>query len=426
MLAGAILEQAQKLLDKGIHPLKIADGFEKACDIAIKKLDSIQEEMNMLKNNHQNLRKCAKTALGSKVVSSCQDHFADLAVQAVLHVADLDRKDVNFDLIKIVAKAGGSLADSSFIEGIVLDKDFSHPQMEKEIRDAKVCILTCPFEPPKPKTKHGLEIKSAEDYNKLHEMEQKYFTDMVAKVKDSGANVVLCQWGFDDEANHLLMHNKLPAVRWVGGVEIELLAIATGARIIPRFEELKPDKLGKAGLIKEMSFGTSSDKVLLIQECEKSKAVTIIIRGGSRTICDEAKRCLFDALCVVRNMIKNNNIVGGGGATELACSIEVAAQADKIDSLEQYAVRAFADALEEIPITLAENSGYNPIEYLAMIKKMQKEESNPYIGVDAMGAGTNNMYEQGIFEAVNSKKQQLQLATQVVKMILKIDDVIAP
>jgi len=374
VLAGAILEQAQKLLDKGIHPLKIADGFEKACDIAIKKLEGIQEEMNMIKNNYQNLRKCAKTALGSKVVSSCQDHFADLAVQAILHVADLERKDVNFDLIKIVAKAGGSLQDSQFIEGIVLDKDFSHPQMEKEIRDAKVCILTCPFEPPKPKTKHGLEIKSAEDYVKLQDMEQKYFVDMVQKVKDSGANVVLCQWGFDDEANHLLMHNKLPAVRWVGGVEIELLAIATGARIVPRFEELAPEKLGKAGLIKEMSFGTSSEKVLLIQECEKSKAVTVLIRGGSRTICDEAKRCLFDALCVVRNMIKNNNVVGGGGATELACSIEVAAQADKIDSIEQYAVRAFADALEEIPITLAENSGYNPIEYLASLKKMQREE----------------------------------------------------
>jgi T-complex protein 1 subunit epsilon len=374
VLAGAILEQAQKLLDKGIHPLKIADGFEKACDIAIKKLEGIQEEMNMIKNNYQNLRKCAKTALGSKVVSSCQDHFADLAVQAILHVADLERKDVNFDLIKIVAKAGGSLQDSQFIEGIVLDKDFSHPQMEKEIRDAKVCILTCPFEPPKPKTKHALEIKSAEDYNKLQDMEQKYFVDMVQKVKDSGANVVLCQWGFDDEANHLLMHNKLPAVRGVGGVEIELLAIATGARIVPRFEELTPEKLGKAGVIKEMSFGTSSEKVLLIQECEKSKAVTVLIRGGSRTICDEAKRCLFDALCVVRNMIKNNNVVGGGGATELACSIEVAAQADKIDSIEQYAVRAFADALEEIPITLAENSGYNPIEYLASLKKMQREE----------------------------------------------------
>lgn len=249
---------------------------------------------------------------------------------------------------------------------------------------------------------------------------------MVQKVKDSGANVVLCQWGFDDEANHLLMHNKLPAVRWVGGVEIELLAIATGARIIPRFEEITPEKLGRAGIIKEENFGTTSEKVLLIQECEHSKAVTVLIRGGSRTICDEAKRCLFDAICVVRNMIKNNNVVGGGGATELACSIEVAKEADKIEGIEQYAVRAFADALEEIPMTLAENSGFKPIEYVSNIKAMQVKESNPFIGVDCMSLGTNNMYEQGIFESVMSKKQQFELATQVVKMILKIDDVIAP
>lgn len=193
---------------------------------------------------------------------------------------------------------------------------------------------------------------------------------MVKKVKDSGANVVLCQWGFDDEANHLLMHNDLPAVRWVGGVEIELLAIATGARIIPRFEEISEDKLGKAGSIREMNFGTSNDKCLLVQDCEHSKAVTILIRGGSRTICDEAKRCLFDAICVVRNMIKNNKIVGGGGATELACSIAVAEKADKIEGIEQYAVRAFGDALEQIPMTLAENSGFNPIEYVQKIKKM--------------------------------------------------------
>ena len=227
---------------------------------------------------------------------------------------------------------------------------------------------------------------------------------MVAKCKDSGASIVLCQWGFDDEANHLLMHNKLPAVRWVGGVEIELLAIATGARIVPRFAEITPEKLGKAGVIKEFTFGTSNDKVLLVQECEHSKAVTVLIRGGSRTICDEAKRCLFDAICVVRNMIKDNNVVGGGGATELACSIEVAKEADKIEGVEQYVVRAFADALEEIPMTLAENSGFNAIQYVADIKKMQVEESNPFIGVDAMSLGTNNMYEQGIFESVNSKK----------------------
>lgn len=411
MIAGALLEQAQKLLEKGIHPLKVADGFERACEIAVAKINEIQEELDIKKNNYEQLRKCAKTALGSKVVSSCQDHFADLAVRAVLHVADLERRDVNFDLIKIVMKAGGSIEDSSFIEGIVIDKEFSHVQMPKETKDAKVVILTCPFEPPKPKTKHGLEIKTAADYQKLQQMEQDYFTDMVQRVKDSGANVVLCQWGFDDEANHLLMQNRLPAVRWVGGVEIELLAIATGARIVPRFEEITPEKLGKAGMIKEIQFGTTGDKVILIQECEFSKAVTVIVRGGSRTICDEAKRSLHDAICVVRNMVRDSNIVGGGGATEMACSIAVANEADKIKGVEQYAVRAFADALEEIPITLAENSGYNPIEYVSKIREEQINDMNPFIGVDANYKDTRNMIEQGIYEAAASKRNQLELAT---------------
>jgi len=167
VLAGAILEQAQKLLDKGIHPLKIADGFDRACDIAVAKVEEISEELDITKNDYEFLRKCATTSLGSKVVSKCQDHFADLAVKSVLHVADIERKDVNFDLIKVIAKAGGAIEDSTFIEGIVLDKDFSHPQMIKEIHDARVVILTCPFEPPKPKTKHGLEIKSVEDFEKL-------------------------------------------------------------------------------------------------------------------------------------------------------------------------------------------------------------------------------------------------------------------
>ena len=206
VLAGALLEQASKLLEKGIHPLKIADGFEKACDIAVQRIESIQEEVNIEKHEHAFLKKCAITALGSKVVSKCQDLMADIAVKAVLSVADLERRDVNFDHIKILAKTGGSLEDTSFVTGIIIDKDFSHPQMVKEVKDAKVLILTCPFEPPKPKTKHGLEIKSAADYEKLYQLEQGYFLDMVKKCKDSGANVVLCQWGFDDEANHLLMH----------------------------------------------------------------------------------------------------------------------------------------------------------------------------------------------------------------------------
>jgi T-complex protein 1 subunit epsilon len=334
VLAGAILEQAQKLLDKGIHPLKIADGFDQACEIAVARLDEIKQELDIQKDDYSYLRKCATTSLGSKVVSKCQDHFADLALRSVLHVADIERKDVNFDLIKIVAKSGGAIEDSEFIEGIVIDKEFSHCQMPKEIKNAKCVILTCPFEPPKPKTKHGLEIKNAEDYQKLRDLERNYFTDMVAKVKNSGANVVLCQWGFDDEANHLLMQNKIPSVRWVGGVEIELLAIATGARIVPRFEEISAEKLGSCGSVKELAFGTTGDKVILIQECANSKAVTVMIRGGSKTICDEARRCLHDAICVVRNMVKNSNVVGGGGATELACAIAVEAAADKIKGVE--------------------------------------------------------------------------------------------
>ena len=166
----------------------------------------------------------------------------------------------------------------------------SHPQMTKEIHDAKICILTCPFEPPKPKTKYSVDIKSAEAYTKLYEHEQAYFKDMVQKVKDSGTNLVICQWGFDDEANHLLMQNNLPAVRWVGGTEIELIALATGARIIPRFSEIKPEKLGRARVVKEVSYGTNNEKMLVIEDCQVNKAVTILVKGGSTMIVDEARR----------------------------------------------------------------------------------------------------------------------------------------
>merc|ERR1711998_160670 len=310
--------------------------------------------------------------------------------------------------------------------GIVVDKDMSHPQMVKEIKDAKLCILTCPFEPPKPKTKHGLEIKSADDYAKLQKMEQDYFVDMVKKVKDSGANVVLCQWGFDDEANHLLMQNDLPAIRWVGGVEIELLAIATNARIVPRFSELSAEKLGTAGHVHEESFGTTKDRMVVIEDCPNSKAVTVYVRGGNKMIIDEAKRSLHDAICVVRNLIRDNRIVYGGGAAEIACSLAVTAAADEVKSVEQYAMRAFASALDAIPMALAENAGMDPITSLANVKSSQATEKNPHLGIDCLYRGTNDMKDQKVFETLIGKQQQIQLATQLVRMILKIDDVITP
>jgi T-complex protein 1 subunit epsilon len=249
---------------------------------------------------------------------------------------------------------------------------------------------------------------------------------MIKNVKDSGANFVICQWGFDDEANHLLMHNNLPAVRWVGGAEIEQIALATGGRIITNFNDIKKEKLGRAREVKEITIGTKNQRMIVIEDCPTKKAVTILVRGGSSMIVEEAKRSLHDALCVVRNMIKDPTIVYGGGAAEVSCSLTVAEKADKTASIDQYAIRAFAEALDVIPISLAENSGYNGIEYLANLKAKQIKENNPCLGVDCSRNGTFNMMIQGVYEGFNSKKQQFQLATQVCKMILKIDDVIKP
>lgn len=181
----------------------------------------IAKKVDITADDCSALRKAAVTALGSKVVSSRKEQLAKVCVEAVTSVADMSRSDVNFDLIKVETKVGGKLEDTVLIRGIVVDKDFSHPQMPKIVKDAKIAILTCPFEPPKPKTKHKLDIRSAEDYKKLYEFEQQYFRDQIKCIKDSGATLAICQWGFDDEANHLLMQNKLPSVRWVGGLEIE-------------------------------------------------------------------------------------------------------------------------------------------------------------------------------------------------------------
>lgn len=424
VLAGSLLEQAEILLKKGIHPIRIAEGLEKAATVAIQKLDEIAEEIDIAKNESEVLVTTAMTTLSSKILQSHKRQMAEIAVKAVLKVADMDRKDVNFDRIRVEGKTGGSLVDTELVNGIVIDKEISHPQMPKTIQDAKMCILTCPFEPPKPKTKHKLEISSKEAYEELYKQEQKYFTDMVQSVKDSGANLVICQWGFDDEANHLLLANDLPAVRWVGGVEIEHIAMATGGRIVPRFQELSAEKLGKAKCVREVAFGTSRDRMLVIEDPVSSSAVTVLVRGGNKMIVDEAKRSLHDAMCVVRNLIRDNRVVYGGGSAEIACSLAIAKFADTVSGVDQYAIRAFADALDDIPMALAENCGLSPIEEVAAAKSKQVKDCSSVIGV-APGGGAVNMRELGVFETLIGKQQQFQLAVQVVKMILKIDDVIA-
>ncbi|KAL3942610.1 MAG: hypothetical protein SGARI_000213 [Bacillariaceae sp.] len=442
VLAGALLEQAEILLNKGIHPVRIARGFEAASQVAIDQLAKIAEKVEFSKDDLEPLLTTAKTTLSSKILQPHKEEMAKVAVQAVLDVADLERHDVNFDMIRMEGKTGGSLEDTKLVNGLVLDKEFSHPQMPTVVKDAKLCILTCPLEPPKPKTKHKLQIDSAEAYEELYNKEQEYFREMIQKIKDSGANLVICQWGFDDEANHLLLQQELPAVRWVGGVEIEHIAIATGGRIVARVEELSADKLGTAGKVEQISMGTNTsrqqDRILVLEDCANQKAVTVLVRGGNKMIVEEAKRSLHDAMCVVRNLVKDNRVVYGGGSAEVSCSLAIKKHADTVTGVDQYAIRAFADALDDIPLALAENAGLSPIEEVAAIKSRQVKESNPTIGLGLLSLDqtelkidgskddhTMDMKKLGVFETLIGKQQQMQLAAQVVKMILKIDDVIS-
>lgn len=424
VLAGALLEQSEALLDRGIHPIRIADGFERACGVAVDHLDGISDQVEFSQENQSNLLRIAMTSLGSKIVSKAHSQFAQIAVDAVLSVADLERKDVDFELIKVDGKVGGSLEDTSLVKGVVIDKDMSHPGMPRTIKDAKLAILTCPFEPPRPKTKHKLDISSVDEYKKLQAYEKSKFDDMIKRVKDTGANLVICQWGFDDEANHLLMQNDLPAVRWVGGPEIELIAIATNGRIVPRFEDLTAEKLGRAGVVREISFGTTRDKMLVIEECANTKTVTVFVRGSNKMIIDEAKRSLHDAICAVRNIVVDNRVVYGGGAAEISCAIAVSKAADQIPTIEQYAMRAFASALDAIPLALAENSGLSPIDTLASVRSRHVTEGNSRLGIDCNSTGQNDMKEQFVYDPLISKRQQYLLATQLVRAVLKIDDVI--
>ncbi|EOD33740.1 hypothetical protein EMIHUDRAFT_418001 [Emiliania huxleyi CCMP1516] len=424
VLAGALLEKAEALLDRGIHPMRVAEGFDRACAIAVEHLASISDTFSYSLDNTEAL---------VEIVNRAHRKMGQIAVDAVMAVADFERKDVNLDLIKMDGKVGGSLEDTTLVRGIVIDKDMAHPQMPKDLKDVKLCVLTCPFEPPKPKTKHKLELESVAAFEEMQAKEKDYFTQMIrqaralsATPRDAGANLVICQWGFDDEANHLLMQNELPAIRWVGGVELELIAIATDARIVPRFAELTADKLGSAGHVHEEAFGTTKDRMIVIEGCPNSRAVTVFCRGGNRMVLDEAKRSLHDAICVVRNLIRDNRIVYGGGASEIACSLKVSEAADQVGTIEQYAMRAFADALEQTPCALAENSGLQPIETVASVKADQVSSGRSYLGIDCNQAGTNDMKEQKVFETLIGKQQQLMLATQVVRMILKIDDVIEP
>lgn len=419
LLASSILNQAKILLESGIHPIKISEGFNLALNCSEQYLMKISEDIPELNSC---LLRAAKTSLGSKIVSLYD--FSSLCVEAALSVADLQRKDFDLDLINIQSKIGKNLADTRLIKGLVIKKEFSHPQMNKSMKNARIALLSCPFEPPKLKNKNTLLISNAEEYKNLEIYEKLKFKEMIDSLKGCKVDVVLCQWGFDDEANSMLMENGIMAVRWVGGNDLGLIAHHINGSIIARFEDLREEYLG-FGSIKEESLGTESEKIITIESPAKNKVVTIFVRGSTEYAIEEAKRSIKDALCAIRNVIDCGKIVYGGGSCEIGLSLYLERKAKEFSYEDEITVKAFAKALLEIPLTLCKNSGFETIEYVERLRELHINSNEPFFGVDCLETGEKNMKKAGVFETLKSKRRQFWMAVDLVNTILKINDVIS-
>ncbi|KAL6603915.1 hypothetical protein ACP70R_044276 [Stipagrostis hirtigluma subsp. patula] len=412
----SLLEEAEKLLERDIHPLKIANGYEEASKIAVDCLEKRCSKFSTSNKEHL-VQTCMKT-LPSNITTNSKQALAQIAVDAVLTVSDMEWKHVNLDLVKVEGKSGGEMEDSELIYGVAVNKDMSHPKMLKEIVDARIAILTCSFEFPYQEIKHTVSLNIVEKFQELREQERRYFVEMVQKCKDVGATLVICQRGFDEEANHFFMEKNLPVIGWVHNVDLELIAIATGGRMVTRFQDLSPSDLGKAGLVREKSSGTSIDRMLYIEQCVNSRAVTILVRGGNEMVIEDTKRILCDTLCVARNLICYGAFAFGGGSAGVSCCDAIKAAAHQYPKAEQHVIMSFAAVLDNVPLPSAENA-LPLVDTPHEVKAEQVKERKMGYVTDFFS--TYMMKRQKAFNTMIEKyKQQILLATRVVKTILKI------
>ncbi len=422
VLAGELLAKAEELIEKEVHPSLIIEGYKKAAMKALEVYDQIAIPVSI--KDKETLKKIAKTAMAAKVVSEDADYLAEITVDAVLRVAEqVDGKwVVDLDNVKLEKKEGQSIRDTSIIDGVVLDKEVVHPGMPKIVHDAKIALLDCPLEIEKTEFDAKLHIESPEQMKAFMEQEEQMLKEMVDKIAAAGANVVVCQKGIDDVAQHFLARRGILAVRRVKRSDIEKVARATGARIITRIEEIAEKDLGRARLVEERRVG--EDKMVFIEGCENPKAITILIRGGTKRLVDEAERSIKDALNVVRDVLVEPKIVAGGGAPEMEVSLALRDYAKTLPGKEQLAVEKFAEAVEIVPAQLAENAGLDPIEALVNLRAKHKEEQK-WVGVNVFDGKIDDMYKLDVLEPVLVKKQAIKSAVEAAAMILKIDDIIA-
>jgi len=422
VLAGELLGKAEELIDKEVHPTVIIDGYRKAMEKALEFL----EDMAILvkPGDRQTLRKIAMTSMATKFISESRDFLASIAVDAVLQVAkkvDGNYK-VDIDDVKVEKKSGGSVTDTKLIQGLALDKEVVHSGMPKRVEEAKVALINSALEIEKTEFDAKINIENPEQMKAFLEEEEKMLKDMVDKIVASGANVIVCQKGIDDLAQHFLARKNIMAIRRVKESDVDKLSKATGAKIVNNLSELSSEDLGYAKLVEERKLG--EDKWTFIEGCKNAKSVTILVRGGTDRIVDEAERSMHDALCVVRDVVQEPKVVAGGGAPEAEMARNLRGYAEKLSGREQLAVQSFADALESIPTILAENAGLDPIDMIVELRS-KHDKGQKWAGVDVNAGKVQDMTKIDVLEPISVKKQIIKSASESSTMILKIDDVIA-
>ena len=423
VLAGALLEKAEELLDKDVHPTVIVDGYSKAAKKAIEALEDIAEKVSP--ENKDWLVKVARTSMQTKLVFKEAEQLADMVVDATLAVAEKVERGyrVDIDNVKVEKKPGGSLKDTKLIQGIVLDKEVVHSGMPKVVQKAKIALISAPFEIEKTEFDAKLNINDPSMMKKFLDEETKMLKGMVDKIVEVGATVVVCQKGIDDIAQHYLAKAGILAVRRAKESDMTKLAKATGARVVNNFQDLSPSDLGYAANVEERK--VEEDKWVFVEGCKNPKAVTILIRGGTQRIVDEGERSLHDALMVTKDVIERPAVVAGGGAAEAEAASQVLKWADKLSGREQLAAQKFAEALESIPIALALNAGMDPIDAQVEFRAKHATENGKWYGIEAADGKVKDMYQRQVFEPLAVKVQIIRSATEAASMILRIDDVIA-
>ena len=423
ILTGELLDKAEKLLDKDVHPTVIVEGYRKGADKAREILESLSEKIDP--NDAETLRKIAMTAMSTKGVTGSKNYLAKIAVDAALLVKETrdGKTKVDVDLVKVLKKHGKSLEETELVRGIVVDKEIAHPQMPKHIDNAKIALLNAKLEIEKTEFDAKININSPDQMKMFLDEEERMLQEMVDDVIKSGTNFLFCEKSIDDIALHFLSKKKISAVKNMNSGDMEKLAKATGAKIVASVKDLNSASLGEAKLIEEMKIG--DDKLTYVRDAKNPMAVTVVIRGGTEHVVDEAERSLHDALCVVRDAIEDGKMVAGGGAPEAETAKQLREYAVKIGGREQLAIEAFADAMESIPLALAENAGLDPIDIMVELRAKHEDPANRWYGVDVFSGKVRDTRTLNVLEPLRVKLQVVKSATEAASMILRIDDVIA-